>query len=94
MAKSKYKKIKGSEVEAEQFDASAPEQQWPERVQVNAGSATGYSYGTLEPIIDEENQTAGRDGFELSDTDWLIYENDVVTMTTNDDFIESYEEKS
>lgn len=72
MAKTKYKK-KNPEVSADQFDASMPQAQWPEGVQVNTESATGYSYGTLEdtPV---EGGGMDRDGFEVEDTDFIVYE--------------------
>lgn len=93
MAKEKFKKIKGNEVDAEQFDASAPEQQWPERVQINAQSSTGFSYGTLEPVIDSGNQTVGKDGFEIADTDWIVDDDNIITKAYNSDFLDNYELK-
>ena len=60
-------KLKRNEYDAEQFRKSDPPQQWPQGVQVNDLSPTGYSYGTL--VVTPE----GRDGFEVVDNDWIFY---------------------
>jgi hypothetical protein len=86
--KKKYKKkVKNSTVDAEQFDASLPPEQWPEGVEENEDSATGYGYGSLEITTTSETytelgedgkevektvNTENREGFEVMDRDFMI----------------------
>ncbi len=87
-----YKK-KQKEVDAAQFLSANNPNTWPDGVQVNAGSATGYSYGTLEEIpADELPGETTRDGFEVSDTDYIVEEtNGSVYRMIEAEFLAEYE---
>lgn len=88
MAKYKYKR---KEVDAEQFDDTKPMAQWPARVQLNAASLTGYSYGTLDITIDDDSQGEIMDGFEINSTDYLVTENGATYRRSESDFLSHFE---
>jgi hypothetical protein len=74
MAKYVEKKI---EIDADQFDASQNPGQWPAGVRVNAGSPTGYSYGTLAEIQAPMGPGYVRvDGFPVRNLDFIITDRD------------------
>lgn len=86
-----YKK-KQKEVDAEQFNSADNPNTWPDGVQVNALSATGYSYGTLEQVpADELPGETKRDGFEVQDTDYIVEENGSVYRKIESEFLAEYE---
>lgn len=78
MAKKNYKK-KDRDIEADQFDASLPEPQWPDGVIINVLSSTGWSYGTL--VITVVDGVEQKDGFEVDDWDYIIYDTVPFRMT-------------
>lgn len=86
-------KQKRKEVEADQFLSASNPATWPDGVQVNALSATGYSYGTLEPIpADELPGETTKDGFEISDTDYVVEEkNGSIYRMIEAEFLNEYE---
>lgn len=65
----------------------------PPGVQVNALSSTGYSYDTLENVYEPDDafQIPAIKGFEVSDRDYLIYENGRVTRMSETDFNNKFE---
>lgn len=87
-----YKK-KQKKVDAEQFNSAGNPNTWPDGVQVNPLSATGYSYGTLEQVpADELPGETKRDGFEVSDSDYVVEEkNGSVYRMIEAEFLEQYE---
>lgn len=88
---SKYKQ-KQKEVEAQQFLSTSNPNTWPEGVQENALSATGYSYGTLSEIPADENPgETTKDGFEIIDTDYIVENGGGVYRMSEQQFLEEYE---
>lgn len=79
------KKLKRKSLDCDQFLLSQSSNQWPEGCIENENSYTGFSYGTLEETEQEETvqmkigqeitdnvvHSGLRDGFEISDTDWI-----------------------
>jgi len=66
---------KKNEVDAELFDSSKNISLWPVGIQVNSGSSTGYSYGTLA----EKQAPMGPgyvmiDGFPIKNLDYIVTE--------------------
>lgn len=88
---SKKYKLKTVDVDAEQFDSSQPEVDFPSGVVINPSSTTGYSYGSLDIIT--VSGVENRDGFEIEDTDFLVLENSKVFRMKESDFLSKYEEK-
>lgn len=81
MAKYIEKKI---EVDAEQFDSSKSQSQWPVGIQTNALSPTGYSYGTLAEIQAPMGPGYVRvDGFPIDDFDFLITPSNGIKFVLN-----------
>lgn len=89
----KYKPKKDTiEVDAEQFDSSKPLAQWPDQVQENVLSVTGYSYKDMSTTTDPDTGAEGSNGFELEDLDYLITEKDgVVHRMSEANFINEYD---
>lgn len=86
-----YKK-KQKEINADQFLGADNPNTWPDGVQVNALSDTGYSYGTLEQVpAGELPGETTKDGFEVSDTDYVVEENGSVYRMNEDEFLKEYE---
>ncbi len=86
-----YKK-KQKEVEADQFLSADNPNTWPDGVQTNVLSVTGYSYGTLEQVpADELPGETTKDGFEVSNTDYVVEENGSVYRMIEAEFLAEYE---
>ncbi len=86
------KKKKAKVIDGKQFLENDPPIQWPERVQSNLFSVTGYSYGTLQFAMNEHGEM-DRDGFEIQDTDWIVTGDDgVVTRMIDLEMQAKYED--
>lgn len=71
-------------IDAEQFDSSKPANQWPVGVQVNALSATGWSYGTLAEIQAPMGPGYVKiDGFPVRNLDYICTAGDGVKYNLN-----------
>lgn len=68
------------------FDKTSNPADWPGKIQVNALSSTGYSWGTL--AVTDDN----KDGFELPDLVWVIKDKNsgVVTWMEDTEFKKKY----
>lgn len=85
----KWKK-KSSEIDAEFFDKSKPEVQWPVGVRVNVESPTGYSVGTLDTLLydmGDNKEYPYIDGFVVKDLHYIITHHDgTQEMQTKEEF--------
>jgi len=83
-------KEKQKEISAEQFVIGQP---LPPNVQVNALSSTGYSYGDLLTYTEPDDPllVEARNGFEISDRDFIITDQGRVTHLSEAEFNEKYE---